>query len=241
MTDRPADIFGSTVVAAFKSAEKTFNSATLQRILAGQIAAKGIRLLTNFEVHRIREMPDGIRVLNGERALDANYVFNVTFADINDLHKRSGLPLMPLRYDTFLHFLLKLPEEHRTTAATVIRGPYASLLPSSVRQCHLLASARYRTVRSAVIDRPSEVIRRDEIKEAYERAVDEAVTYLPLLGRARLLGHIIGTRVAQLDTQTGAYTSQARVFENYGELPNGRPGANHRTVAVRASNVLRAR
>src|SRR5262249_53587756 len=149
----------------------TFNSATVQRMLAEQIAVKGIRLLTNFEVHRVHETPDGIRVLNSERALEASHVFNVTFADINGLHERSGLPLIPLRYDTFLHLLLQLPAEYRTTAATVIRGPYASLLPSSFRKGHLLASARYRTVRSTTMDRPSEVIQRDDVKMVYDRAV----------------------------------------------------------------------
>ena len=220
LVDRPADIFGNAIVATFRSAEKTFNSATLQRILAEQLAAKGIRLLTNFDVHRVHETARGIRVLNSERALDASHVFNVTFADINGLHERSGLPLIPLRYDTFLHLLLELPVEYRTTAATVIRGPYASLLPSSLRQGHLLASARYRTVRSTTMERPSEVIAREDIRAVYDRAVDEAVGYLPVLGRARLLGHTIGTRAAQFDPLTGAYTSQATVFENFGELPN---------------------
>jgi glycine/D-amino acid oxidase-like deaminating enzyme len=210
--DRP-DIFGGTVVAAFKGAEKTFNSATLQRILAEQLAVKGIRLLTDFDVHRVHETPAGIRVLNSERALDASHVFNVTFADINGLHERSGLPSIPLRYDTFLHFLLELPARYGTTGATVVRGPYASLLPSSFRQGHLLASARHRTVRS-------EVIGRDDIRTLYDRAVDEAVRYLPVLGRARLIGHTIGTRAAQIDPGTGAYTSRTAVFENFGELPN---------------------
>lgn len=41
-----------------------------------------------------------------------------------------------------------------------------------------------------------------------------------MLGRARPLGHTIGTRAAQFDPRTGAYTSQATVFENFGELPN---------------------
>jgi glycine/D-amino acid oxidase-like deaminating enzyme len=218
--DRPADIFGAPVVAAFRSAEKTFNSATVSRILAEQMAAAGIRLLTNFEVHRVHETPNGIRVLNGGRALDASHVFNVTFADINGLHERSGLPLIPLRYDTFLHLLLELPAQYRATAAAVIRGPYASLLPSSLRQGHLLASARYRTVRSTTMDRPSEDIQTDDIKAVYDRAVEEAIAYLPVLGRARLLGHTIGTRAAQLDLRTGAHSSRARVFENFGELPN---------------------
>jgi hypothetical protein len=54
----------------------------------------------------------------------------------------------------------------------------------------------------------------------YGRAVDEAITYLPLLGRARFLGHTIGSRAAHLDPQTGAHTSRATVFENFAGLPN---------------------
>jgi glycine/D-amino acid oxidase-like deaminating enzyme len=220
LVDRPADIFGEPVVAVFRSAEKTFNSAAVQRILAEQIAARGIRLLTNFDAHRVQETPDGVRLRGSERALDASHVFNVTFADINGLHERSGLPSIPLRYDTFLHLLLELPAQYRTTAATVIRGPYASLLPSTFRQGHLLASARHRTVRSTTAERPSEVIGPEDIRTVYDRAVGEAITYLPVLGRARLLGHTIGTRAAQFDAGTGAYTSRATVFENFGELPN---------------------
>jgi hypothetical protein len=44
-----------------------------------------------------------------------------------------GLPAIPLQHDTFLHFALALPQQYRATAATVIRGAYASLLPSSFR------------------------------------------------------------------------------------------------------------
>jgi glycine/D-amino acid oxidase-like deaminating enzyme len=218
--DRPADIFGDSVAAAFKSAEKTFNSAVVQRILAGKTARKGIRLMTGFDVRSVHEGPTGIQVTSGERRLSAGHVFNVTFADINGLHERSGLPRIPLRYDTFLHFVLDLPGEYKNTAATVIRGPYASLLPSSFRHGHVLASGRYRRVRSTVMERPSEAIRGRDVKAAYDRAVDEATTYLPVLARARFLGHTIGTRAAYLDPATSAYTSKAIVFENFGDMAN---------------------
>jgi glycine/D-amino acid oxidase-like deaminating enzyme len=221
LIDRPADIFGDTVAAAFKSAEKTFNSATVQRILAEKIALKGIRLMTGFDVRSVHEGPTGIRVMNTERSLKASHVFNVTFADINGLHERSGLPGIPLRYDTFLHFVLDLPGEYRNTAATVIRGPYASLLPSSFRQGHVLASGQYRRVRSSTTtEKPSEAIRDHDVKTVYDLAVDEAIPYLPVLGLARFLGHTIGTRAAHLDPQTGAYTSKAIVFENFGDMAN---------------------
>jgi hypothetical protein len=218
--DRPRDIFGDAVVAAFATAEKTFNSATVQRILARQMARSGVRLMTGFDVLRVREDPAGIRMTGRDQALRARHVFNVTFADINELHQRSGLPGLPLRYDTFLHFVLDLPARYRNAAATVIRGPYASLLPSSFRQGHVLASGRHRTLRTATMHKPSEAIRNRDVGVLYARAVDEAAAYLPVLRRASLRSFTVGTRAAHLDLRTNAYTSKAMVFENFGGLTN---------------------
>jgi hypothetical protein len=218
--DRPKDIFGDAVIATFRSAEKTFNSAKVQRILARKLASNGVRVVTGFDVQNIREDSNGIRVTTGDRSLTASHAFNVTFADINNLHERSGLPGLSLRFDTFLHFVLDLPAGYRNTAATVIRGPYASLLPSTFRRAHVLASGQHRRVRGGTNKKPSEVIHDRDIRAVYDRAVADAITYLPVLGNARLLGHTIGTRAAHLDPRTGAYTSKAIVFENFGDLTN---------------------
>jgi hypothetical protein len=218
--DRRDDIFGDAVVAAFATAEKTFNSATLQGILARRMTRSGVKLMTGFDVQHVREDPAGIRMSSRHQALGAGHVFNVTFADINALHRRSGLPVLSLRYDTFLHFVVDLPAEYRNAAATVIRGPYASVLPSSFRQGHVLASGRHRTLRTATRQKPSEAIRNRDAGVRYARAVDEAAAYLPVLRRASLRDFTVGTRAAHLNRRTNAYTSKAMVFEHFGGLTN---------------------
>jgi glycine/D-amino acid oxidase-like deaminating enzyme len=204
--DPPRDVFGTDVTAAFRGAEKTFNSAVVQRILSRRIAATGIRLVTGFDVHTVHTARTGIRLSNGSRSLTAARVFNVTFADINGLHERSGLPPIPLRHDTFLHFVVDLPDRYRNQAATVIRGPYASLLPSSYRKAHVLASAAHRRQPDPLVD----------ARAVYDRAVAETAGYLPVLEQARYVGHTLGTRAAHLDPSTGGYSSTAAVFADAG-------------------------
>ena len=220
IVDPPRGVFGDAVIATFRSAETTFNSATVQQILAERLARTGVKVVTGFDVHHVDQFSNGLRLTGRDRSLRAGQVFNVTFADINGLHQRSGLPAIPLRYDTFLHFVVDLPAPYRHTAATVIRGPYASLLPSTFRRGHVLASGRHRRVRSATTAAPAEAMSGREVRAVYERAISEALPYLPLLGRARLRGHTLGTRAAQLDPRTGAYTSKASVFSNLGDLAN---------------------
>jgi glycine/D-amino acid oxidase-like deaminating enzyme len=217
---RPADIFGDDITAAFSSAEKTFNSAKIQAILLEKMDRLGVRLLTGFEADHVAETAGGLQVVGDSGSIAAKHVFNATFAEMNELHDRSGLSRMPLRYDTFLHFVLDLPEEYRNTAATVIRGPYASLLPSSFRQGHVLASGAHRRVESTTFEKPSETISPENAAAVYERALSEATTYLPLLGLARARGYTLGTRAAYFNPGTGDYTSKAIVANNYGGLQN---------------------
>lgn len=217
---RPTDIFGEGITAAFKSAEKTFNSAEIQRTLLERMAVNGIRLVTNFEAYAVQSTASGIEVINGNGSIEADQVFNATFADINALHDSSRLPKVPLQYDTFLHFVLGLPDPYKSVAATVIRGPYASLLPSTYRNGHVLASGRHRRVSSSKMDKPSEAITDEDVHTIYRRALSEARDYLPMLADARYTGHTIGTRAAHFDPATNAYTSKAIVFKDFGGANN---------------------
>lgn len=216
--DRPADIFGSAITTTFKGAEKTFNSAKIQDALLRRMGKSGIRLVTGFNVSHIAESPNGLQVVNGDHTVTADHVFNVTFADMNGVHDRSGLPKVPLQHDTFLHFVLNLPEAYEHRAATVIRGPYASLLPSTFRQGHILASGAHRRIQSTTFNKPSEAISPEGVVDVYDRAVGDAIEYMPLLGLARARGYTVGTRAAHFDPTTGKYTSKAIIFDNYGGL-----------------------
>jgi glycine/D-amino acid oxidase-like deaminating enzyme len=218
---RPAKIFGAAITATFASAEKTFNSAVIQKIFRKKLERSGVELSTGFAVAKITQGCQGLRVVaTDDRIVDAKTVFNVTFADINGLHERSELPKIPLQHDTFLHFVLDLPKEYKMTAATVIRGPYASLLPSDYRSGHVLASGKFRKIYSATMDRPSEEINDKLARAIYGKVVKETTDYMPVLAQAKYRGYTVGTRSAHFSPSTGAYTSKAMVFNNFGGIQN---------------------
>lgn len=218
--ERPRDIFGDDIDAAFLTCEKTFDSAVMQRILMQRMLHHRIVVERGLCVERIAPAAQGLALSAGERTVRAARVFNVTFADINWLHARSGLAPVPLRHDTFLHFVLDLPQQYRDTAATVIRGPYASLLPSSFRQGHVLASGRFRRVQSGSVDRPPPWQDTQAAPAVWQQALAEASSYLPLLRSARYRGYTLGTRSAYCDPATGEYSSKAMVFRDFGGLPD---------------------
>lgn len=217
----PAGLFGIAVDAAFATPEKTFNSARLQELFRRRMGQLGINLVTGFAVQELINVADGLSVEDAEsRAIHADRVINATFADMNGLHERSSLPKITMQHDSFLHFVLSLPEEYRSTAATVIRGPYASLMPSSFRDGHVLASGKYRKVQSAKIDKPADDITQDQVAAIYRQALDDAVEYIPALASAKYKGYTLGTRAAHIDPETGGYTSKALVFKDFGGVPN---------------------
>jgi glycine/D-amino acid oxidase-like deaminating enzyme len=208
-------VFGSNVLHIFETAEKTFNSAAIQRIFMAKLALNNCKLITNSCIDSIEEGKNGIDIVSKDKVITASNVFNATFADINNLHDRSGLSKIPLQHDTFLHFVMDLPGDYSNVAATAVRGPFASLLPSSFRGGHILASGKYRKIRSNMNDKPSEAIDMEEVASRYTMAIKEARDYLPILDLGTYRGHTVGTRAAHIDPDTGAYTSKAMVFKDF--------------------------
>jgi glycine/D-amino acid oxidase-like deaminating enzyme len=217
---RPPHIFGEPIVAAFETQEKTFNSAKLKDIFIRRMDRQGVKVVSNFDVDRVTTTSSGLEVVSGDRVIKADTVFNVTFADINGINERSGLPKIPLRHDTFLHFVLDLPQQYEQTAASVIRGSYAMVLPSTFRHGHILVSDRHSRMASTTIDRPSVEVKPEEAYTIYQRAKEETTRYMPILGDARYRDYTLGTRSAYFNKDPRAYTSKAMVFENYGGLEN---------------------
>ncbi len=217
---RPRDIFGDDIDTSFLTSEKTFDSAVMQRILMQKLLHNRVGLLRGVCIDRIAAAAQGLDISADSHAIRAARVFNVTFADINRLHAQSGLAPIPLQHDTFLHFVLDLPQQYRDTAATVIRGPYASLLPSNFRQGHVLASGKFRRVQSSHVDKPPSWQDTQTAPAVWQQAVDEASSYLPLLHAACYRGYTVGTRSAYCDPATGEYSSKAMVFRDFGGLPD---------------------
>ncbi|HEU5109034.1 MAG TPA: FAD-dependent oxidoreductase, partial [Micromonosporaceae bacterium] len=85
--------FGGDVVAAYRSAEQTFNPVRLAAIMRDRLAATGVAVRLSAAVRRVVPQDDGSHavLLTDGSVVSAGTVYNATFADINPLHDRSQL------------------------------------------------------------------------------------------------------------------------------------------------------
>jgi hypothetical protein len=157
-------------------------------------------------------------------------VFNAAFADINELHQRSHLAEMPMRREVFLHFLLGLPPAYADAAMTVIRGPFASVMPSRFRGGHLLAAAAYRRIDVSDTVPLSEQLEQSRIDKIRDEAMEACSAFIPALRDSVYMGHVIGTRAAVLDAEGRETTSRVTPLltftgiENYHVILGGKVG-----------------
>jgi glycine/D-amino acid oxidase-like deaminating enzyme len=214
--------FGADVVAAYASAERTFNPARLAAIMRDRLAATGVEVRLSAGVHRVVPQDDGSHavVLADGSVVSAGTVYNATFADINPLHARSRFDPVPIRAEVFLHFLLRLPAELARSGITVIRGRFASALPSAARGGHLLAAAAFRRMEMSDSVALSEHVDERQIDKTYTEALRECSEFLPPLRDAVYLGHVIGTRAAFIDTETNETTSRVTTLLDFAGTPN---------------------
>lgn len=214
--------FGDDVVTAYVSAERTFNGARLAAALRHRIAANAVEVRLAQAVHHIVPQDDGshVIVLDSGETIAATTVYNTTFADINALHVRSQFGRVPIRCEVFLHFLLRLPSAYERIGVAVIRGKFASILPSTSRGGHLLAPAAFRRIVMSDTVGLSEYVDERQIDKTHAEAIRECSEYLPALHRAVYKGHVIGTRAAFIDTATNETTSRVTPLLHFDGIPN---------------------
>jgi glycine/D-amino acid oxidase-like deaminating enzyme len=181
-----------------------------------------VRVRLRHNVHHIAPQDDGSHaiVLVGGEIVTANTVYNTTFADINLLHARSGFAPLPIRSEVFLHFLLRLPSEYAKIGVAVIRGRFASALPSTSRGAHLLAAAAFRRMEMSDTVSLSEYVDARQIDKTHAEAIRECSAYLPVLRDAVYAGHVIGTRAAFIDVATNETTSRVTPMLDFTGIRN---------------------
>ncbi|ONI70853.1 hypothetical protein ALI144C_50630 [Actinosynnema sp. ALI-1.44] len=214
----PSRDFGPDVVASFQSVERTFDNARLAAIMVERLAGVDVRL--GHGVNRVVPRDDGSHdlVMADGTVITAGVVYNATFADINPLHDRSCFPRVPLRTEVFLHFLVGVPDSCHDAGLVVIRGPFASLMPSNAG--HVLAATGLRTMATSDTESLSEYVDPGQIDKTYAEAVRECSGYLPALLDSVYQGHSIGTRVVFTDTRTGGTTSRAMPLTDFAGITN---------------------
>ena len=135
------------VEAVYQVDEPAFNAIVLRDQLLAQILDHGIAIRYSTAavsigpaVSRQRELL--VRLSSGE-SLDADWVFNCTYAALNHVDGRTKARRPALRHQIAEIVIVRPPPELQDRGVTVVDGPFFSTMPFPPRQLHSLSHVRY--------------------------------------------------------------------------------------------------
>lgn len=178
------------VEGVFRVQEFAFDARKLRVLVAGELAEAGVdvRLSTRaVRLGRGEAMPLWIACERDgdEEILEADAVFDCTYAALNALARATGEAETPLKHELAEIALVDVPEELAEMGVTVMCGPFFSVMPFPAEGCHSLSHVRYTPYRSW--ERSGEETRAVERGRCsqYVQMVQDAARYLPAMSRCR--------------------------------------------------------
>jgi glycine/D-amino acid oxidase-like deaminating enzyme len=95
-------------------------------------------------VEDLTEQDDRVSVtLSSGREVRARYVFNVTYAHINEILRMADLPPAKLKFELTEIALIQPPNDLHNLAVTVMDGPFFSTMPYPAKNLYSLTHVRY--------------------------------------------------------------------------------------------------
>jgi glycine/D-amino acid oxidase-like deaminating enzyme len=211
---RPAPVplkrlFNSDLIEdVFVVREFAFNAAVLRELMRDKLAKLDAPVLFRTSAHHI-EQTNGdqlIVTLSNGGELQADTVFNCTYAQINTVLERSGLPLLPMKHEITELALIEPPPELHELGITVMDGPFFSTMPFPAQSLHSLSHVRY-TPHEAWADlingyrNPYEYLASRLIKSSAPYMLRDAQRYLPALGRAQYVRSLYEVKTVLLQNE----------------------------------------
>lgn len=173
----------------FEVKEFAFNSHILRKILLQRIEkCPGIKICTSEEVVEIKHT-SGITVVTDKAQYKAEQVLNCTYAEINNIHRRSDIPLVPLKHEITEMCLVRLPKKLEKFSVTVMDGPFFSIMPFPTTPYHTLSHVRYTPHMSWADDENTPPEKHDthkfhdeyKLESNYRQMYADVVRYIPAL------------------------------------------------------------
>jgi glycine/D-amino acid oxidase-like deaminating enzyme len=200
------DLFDHALIdACFNVREMAFDASLLALDLADRLSRAGVECW--FGAHaRIEGWNDrAVRVNTSAGVLQARYVFNCTYASLDDV----GLRIRnQVRRELAEIVLLQPPTEMCGRAVTVIDGPFFSSMPFPPLNCYSLTHVRY-TPHSAWTEpgTGSDMF----LGSRYQAMLRDAIRYMPCMQNATCLGSLYELKATLVKSEQN--DSRPIVFE----------------------------
>lgn len=183
----------------YKVREYAFDSYRLRDLLLEKINKKpGITISTDEEAMKLTRVQGGIEVVTSKSTYMATDVISCTYSQLNNLHRNSGLDLVPLKHEVAEMCLVKLPEDMKDFSVTIMDGPFFSIMPFPTRGLHTLSHVRYTPHESWNDTKDTPIERHNahryfeglNIQTNYKKMYADVVRYIPKLKDMELVDTI---------------------------------------------------
>ena len=207
-----------TIEAGFACTEYAFDHSILRDLMQERLAQADVDMRMGRTVEALSETASGVTAtLSDGTELRARYAFNVTYAHLNQLLGKAGLPLAPLKYELTEIALVAPPPALEGLGITVMDGPFFSAMPYPAENLYSLTHVRYTPHRSwtdATDGRePYDLLKRYEPESRVRYMMADACRYVPAIADSR--------------PETSLYEVKTVLLKN--EKDDGRPILYQRT------------
>jgi glycine/D-amino acid oxidase-like deaminating enzyme len=177
------------VEEVFACHEVAFDHKILGRAVGERLADAGVEVRLNTELVGLADHRSGaIAALSDGSEVSARYAFNITYAQINTVLAKAGLPGARLKHEVAELALIEPPRELEKIGITMMDGPFFSTMPYPSESLYSLTHVRY-TPHESWADNPQA---RDpyryfaalEPETRYAFMLRDAQRYLPCLAGA---------------------------------------------------------
>lgn len=196
----------------FKVKEYAFDSHRLRDVLLKRITNyDDIAIHIDEEVVQIGRASSGTLVITTDKSsYTADRIFNCTYAQLNHLHRRSGLPLLELKHEIAEMCLIELPPKLANVSVTVMDGPFYSIMPFPSRGLHTLSHVRYTPHTSwrdneetpAHLHDTHRYLDTYAIETAYKKMYADVVRYMPSLKDMKLRDMIYDVKTVLVKSES---------------------------------------
>jgi glycine/D-amino acid oxidase-like deaminating enzyme len=201
--------------------EYAFNAKILARSIGRELSPL-VTVKTSCEVSKVQKKGSGIEVVSTGGNFYAQRVYNCTYSQINHINARSGIPIIPLKYELTELCLFTPPRSLSKIGVTVMCGPFFSIMPfPSLKGVYSLSHVRYTPHLSWQDQTTSEIIEYDVKnqlpKTAFREMIADASRYLPILKEAHYLSSL--WEIKTVLPQSESDDSRPILVRSFKELP----------------------
>lgn len=173
----------------FACREFAFDHTILGRLVAERLAEAGVEVRLRTELVGLADHPCGaVAALSDGGEVSARFAFNITYAQINAVLAKAGLPGARLKHEIAELALIEPPRALDRIGVTVMDGPFFSAMPYPAEALYSLTHVRY-TPHDSWADSPQardpyRHLAGSERESRYAFMLRDAQRYLPCLAGA---------------------------------------------------------